>query len=79
MEKSAIKLGDHVNFLRSADKAVSLSGAVVKIYEDDVPCVDVKLDGHENWIETAHVDDVTPFEEAAAAKKSFTTVNGKPV
>jgi hypothetical protein len=58
-----LKVGDHVNFLRSHNKAVELSGTICKIY-DDAPVVDVKLDDHDpDWIETAHVDDVTMLEE----------------
>ena len=38
-----LKVGDHVKFLRSHNKAVSLTGTIVKLY-DDSPVVDVKLD-----------------------------------
>lgn len=89
--KENIQIGDRVSFLRMANKAVSLKGTIVKIYEEGVPCVDIKLDDHETATETAHIDDVTlllPPEAtegavsstvSAGTSKSFTTINGKPV
>jgi hypothetical protein len=87
--KENIQIGDRVDFLRSENKAVKLRGTVVKIHPDGVPCVDVALDDHDGkWIETAHIDDVTPVLPPEATEgavshvepgKSFTTVNGKPV
>lgn len=68
--KADLKLGQHVSFLRSHNKAVSLTGTIVDISEDE-PIVAVKLDDHDpEWIETAHVDDVTvldPKDLAVAA------------
>jgi hypothetical protein len=69
MKKENLNIGDHVSFLRSENKAVSLTGRIVKIHDEGVPCVDVSLDDHDpEWIETAHVDDVTVLEAAAATK-----------
>jgi hypothetical protein len=63
-KKEALKVGQHVSFLRSHNKAVSLTGTVVKLYDDGSPVVDVKLDDHDpEWIETAHLDDVTVLEK----------------
>jgi hypothetical protein len=77
--KEDLKLGDHVSFLRSENKAVSLTGKIVKIHEDGVPCVDVSLDDHDpEWIETAHVDDVTLLDESRTANEvpRATTASG---
>jgi len=64
-----LEVGQHVSFLRSHNKAVSLTGMIVKVH-DDQPIVEVKLDDHDpEWIETAHVDDVTVLDEAAAAEE----------
>lgn len=83
MSEKKLEIGQHVSFLRSHNKAVSLTGKIVKIY-DDAPVVDVALDDHEPlWIETAHVDDVTVLAAAAqstaAPEKSFVTVNNKAI
>ena len=64
-----LEVGQHVSFLRSHNKAVSLTGTIVKVH-DDQPIVEVKLDDHDpEWIETAHVDDVTVLDEAAAEEE----------
>ena len=69
--KKDLHVGDKVTFLRSHDKAVSMSGTIVKLHPEGVPCVDVQIDGHEdkNFFETAHVDDVTVTKSAAPAAK----------
>jgi hypothetical protein len=54
-----VHVGDHVRFLRMANKAASLTGKIVKIHEDGVPCVDIALDDNPEIIDTAHMDDVT--------------------
>jgi hypothetical protein len=84
--KADLKLGQHVSFLRSHNKAVSLTGTIVSISEDE-PIAAVKLDDHEpEWIETAHVDDITVLDGAAAEvpaaatpQKSLVTVNNKAI
>jgi hypothetical protein len=88
--KENLKLGQHVSFLRMSNKAVSLTGTIADISEDQ-PIVAVKLDGHDpEVLEIAHVDDVTALDQttvstatnAAApsgALTSFVTVNDKPL
>jgi len=63
-KKEDLKIGDHVSFLRMSNKAIRLTGTIAAFHDDGVPCVDVELDGHEDAIDTAHVDDVTVLEEA---------------
>jgi len=58
MKKSDLHLGDSIHFRRMNNKAVELSGKIVKIHDDPAQCVDVEVDGT-GGIETAHVDDVT--------------------
>lgn len=63
VERKDLEVGQRVSFLRSSNKAVSLTGTIVKLYEEGVPCVEVELDDDSNVIETAHADDVTVLEE----------------
>jgi hypothetical protein len=70
MNKEELKKGDHVSFLRSENKAVKLTGRIVKIHDEGVPCVDVSLDDCKTErIETAHVDDVSVIAEAKTKGK----------
>lgn len=69
MAKKDLKVGDHVKFLRTHNKAVELTGTVAKLHKDG-RSVDVQLDDHEEgWVETAHVDDVTVLESAKKTAK----------
>jgi hypothetical protein len=58
MKKSDVHVGDKFDFLRMTNKAVKLSGEVVKIHEGSAMCVDMKVEGT-GGIETAHIDDLT--------------------
>ena len=80
MANKDLKVGDRVSFLRMSNKAVSLTGTIEKVYEDGVPCVEVKLDDSDH-IETAHMDDVAVLGEEKPAEQgtSLHTVNGKPI
>ena len=71
-----LKIGQRVSFLRLSNKAVALTGTIVKLYEEGVPLVEVKLDDNAAT-ETAHVDDVKVLD--AVEVKSLTTVNGKAI
>lgn len=68
--KTDLSPGQRVRFRRSHDKAVELTGKIVKVHEDeDVVDVQVEPDGklaEVETTETAHVDDITPLEEVAA-------------
>jgi hypothetical protein len=57
MKKSDVHIGDKFEFLRMTNKAVKLSGTVVKIHDDPAQCVDMELDGT-SGLETAHIDDL---------------------
>jgi hypothetical protein len=75
-------IGDHVKFLRMSAKDISLAGTIKEI-NGDGKTVNVLVDGTEDFIETAHIDDLVPFTSApetpAAAKKSLITINGEPI
>jgi hypothetical protein len=57
MKKSDVRVGDKYQFLRMTNKAVKLSGTVVKIHDDPAQCVDMEVDGT-GGLETAHIDDL---------------------
>jgi hypothetical protein len=57
MKKSDVHVGDTFEFLRMTNKAVKLSGTVVKIHDDPAQCVDMEVDGT-GGLETAHIDDL---------------------
>lgn len=61
-----MKIGDKVKFLRSSNKAIQLTGTIVKI-SDRV--VDIKLDTDHEAYETAHIDDVIVIEVAKEEAK----------
>jgi hypothetical protein len=74
--KDSLKEGDHVEFSPSHNKALKLTGEIVKIHAGADDCVDIECDvdgknvevaGH---VQTAHAGDVTLLEPKAKGKKS---------
>jgi len=72
--KDSLKEGDHVEFSPSHNKALRLTGEIVKIHPGADDCVDIECDvdgknvevaGH---VETAHAGDVTVLESKAKGK-----------
>ncbi len=57
MKKSDVHVGDKYEFLRMTNKAVRLSGTVVKIHDDPAQAVDMKVD-ITGGLESAHIDDL---------------------
>lgn len=59
--------GQRVKFRRSHDKALELTGTIVKVHEDsDLVDIATEPDGkviEVETIETAHTADVTPLED----------------
>jgi hypothetical protein len=77
------KIGDHVKFLRMSAKNISLSGTIDEI-NGDGKTVNILVDGTEDFIETAHVDDLVPFVSTPAApappaEVATVTINEKPL
>lgn len=66
-----------------ANKVVSLTGTIDKLYEYGANLVEVKLDDDPNVIETAHVDDVTVLDQPKASiadlEKILNEGDGRPV
>jgi len=79
--KDRLSVGQHVKFLRMRNKAVELTGVIEKIQDDPSPCVDVRVDGKDGGLETAHVDDVTVTDgvdgkaDAGGGKMKVTVTN----
>ncbi len=57
MKKSDVHVGDKYEFLRMTNKAVKMSGTVVKIHDDPEQAVDMKVDGT-GGLESAHINDL---------------------
>ena len=67
--KDSLKKGQHVEFSPSHNKALKLTGEIVKIHAGADDCVDIEcdVDGKnvevEGHVETAHAGDVKVLEE----------------
>ena len=71
-----LTIGQHVSYRRMSNKAVVLTGTIVKL---DPPLVEIQ-DAQETFIETAHVDDVTVLaEEKPAPAPSLAKGESAPV
>jgi hypothetical protein len=76
--KERLSVGQHVRFLRMSNKAVELTGVIEKIQDDPSPCVDIRVDGKDGGLETAHVNDVTVTDEKASIGGEAKPVHAKP-
>jgi hypothetical protein len=74
--KDSLKKGQHVEFSPSHNKALKLTGEIVKIHAGADDCVDIEcdVDGKnvevEGHVETAHAGDVTLLEESPKGKSA---------
>lgn len=68
-----LKVGQTVRFKRTHDKAVELTGKVVKLHEDgrsvDVQLIPDGVNVQHDGLETAHVDDCTVIDSPAQDDK----------
>lgn len=87
-----LTIGQRVTALRMSNKAVMIAGTIDALNDDGQTVVVKAVDaGGQEFLETVHAADVMPLPletearehntvaDAAAAGKSFTTVNGKPI